>query len=108
MSKGNPPPDGNGAGALRGARAIRKQAPARRHPASGQQPPAGPGAQAPAGSAPRSNALRCPACGKPAAWEDNPSRPFCSERCRLLDLGKWADGSYAIPAEPVPDKDDEE
>lgn len=38
----------------------------------------------------------CPACGKPAAWEDNPDRPFCSERCRLLDLGAWADERYVL------------
>jgi len=51
--------------------------------------------------------IKCPQCGKPAAWEGNPSRPFCSERCRLIDLGQWADGSYAIPAEKVPDKEEE-
>lgn len=28
---------------------------------------------------------------------DNKFRPFCSERCKLIDLGAWADGSYAIP-----------
>jgi uncharacterized protein len=50
----------------------------------------------------------CPRCGKPAQWEGNPHRPFCSERCRMIDLGHWADGSYAIPDEKVPDKDDEE
>ncbi|MFI5400559.1 MAG: DNA gyrase inhibitor YacG [SAR324 cluster bacterium] len=52
--------------------------------------------------------MKCPQCGKPARWEGNPDRPFCSERCRLIDLGQWADGGYAIPAEKVPDKDDEE
>ena len=30
-------------------------------------------------------------------------RPFCSERCKLQDLARWADGSYRIAAEPVPD-----
>ncbi|MGE3579331.1 MAG: DNA gyrase inhibitor YacG [Vicinamibacterales bacterium] len=30
-------------------------------------------------------------------------RPFCSERCRNLDLARWVDGSYRVPAEPVPD-----
>ena len=30
-------------------------------------------------------------------------RPFCSERCRLLDLARWVDGSYRIPGDPVPD-----
>ncbi|HIE55890.1 MAG TPA: DNA gyrase inhibitor YacG [Chromatiaceae bacterium] len=32
----------------------------------------------------------CPTCGKPVKWgEESPSRPFCSERCRLIDLGEW-------------------
>ena len=43
--------------------------------------------------------LQCPQCRKETAWEGNPSRPFCSERCRLLDLGAWVDESYRIPAE---------
>jgi uncharacterized protein len=45
-----------------------------------------------------------------AAWEGNRFRPFCSERCRMIDLGQWADGTYALPAEKVesdPDPDDE-
>lgn len=32
---------------------------------------------------------------------DPAHRPFCSERCRLLDLAAWADGSYRVPGEPV-------
>lgn len=32
-------------------------------------------------------------------------RPFCSERCKMQDLAKWADGAYRIPAEPAPDTD---
>jgi hypothetical protein len=44
--------------------------------------------------------LRCPICKKPAKTAD-PDFPFCSERCRLIDLGKWASGGYVIssPAE---------
>ena len=38
---------------------------------------------------------RCPVCGKPAA---HAHRPFCSPRCRDLDLGRWLKGDYAIPA----------
>jgi endogenous inhibitor of DNA gyrase (YacG/DUF329 family) len=41
----------------------------------------------------------CPTCKKETAWEGNPFRPFCSERCRLLDLGKWASEEYRIPEE---------
>lgn len=37
----------------------------------------------------------CPICKKNSQWE---SRPFCSERCRQIDLGKWLNGSYAIAA----------
>jgi hypothetical protein len=40
----------------------------------------------------------CPQCGNASSLTpDNPARPFCSERCRLIDLGAWADGSYSIP-----------
>lgn len=43
---------------------------------------------------------RCPQCGNPAgAGPDNRFRPFCSERCKLADLGQWFAGRYAIPAE---------
>jgi endogenous inhibitor of DNA gyrase (YacG/DUF329 family) len=34
-------------------------------------------------------------------------RPFCSERCKIQDLARWADGAYRIPAEPVAEPDDE-
>ena len=48
--------------------------------------------------------VACPACGKPAAFGPaNRWRPFCSERCRLADLGGWASESYRIPAEPSAD-----
>ena len=41
----------------------------------------------------------CPTCGKPAEYrESNPWRPFCSERCRSIDLGAWASEAYRIPA----------
>ena len=42
--------------------------------------------------------VNCPQCGKPARWDPaNPFRPFCSERCRLIDLGAWASENYRIP-----------
>lgn len=49
--------------------------------------------------------VACPGCGKPAAFSpENPWRPFCSERCRSLDLGAWASEAYRIPLrEPGPD-----
>ncbi len=41
--------------------------------------------------------LRCPTCRAPVVPpDDNPAFPFCSERCRLVDLGRWVDGRYAI------------
>lgn len=39
---------------------------------------------------------RCPICRKPTDSEDNSDFPFCSERCRLLDLGNWASEKYKI------------
>src|SRR3954468_17105859 len=41
------------------------------------------------------NAKRCPICGKPAT---DASKPFCSERCRDVDLNRWLSDSYRIPA----------
>ncbi len=40
--------------------------------------------------------IKCPQCKKSVSWKENPDRPFCSERCRLLDLGQWADESYRV------------
>ena len=46
---------------------------------------------------------KCPTCNKVVVLnKDNPTRPFCSERCKLVDLSKWLDGSYAIPGDDVP------
>ena len=42
----------------------------------------------------------CPVCRKPTAWEANPSKPFCSERCRLKDLGAWASEDYRVAGKP--------
>ena len=39
--------------------------------------------------------MKCPICGKPVEMTD-PEMPFCSERCRLLDLGNWASEKYVI------------
>jgi endogenous inhibitor of DNA gyrase (YacG/DUF329 family) len=60
--------------------------------------------------------MNCPICKKPVADEgaDRPvSYPFCSERCKLIDLGRWLDGKYQIPvqdndhqsSDSVPDDD---
>jgi len=42
-------------------------------------------------------AVKCPRCGTQVDWDANPFRPFCSERCRLLDLGAWLGEKYVIP-----------
>ena len=49
--------------------------------------------------------LRCPTCKNPVKSTD-PDFPFCSERFRLLDLGKWASGQYVVSS-PVTDISDE-
>ena len=42
--------------------------------------------------------VSCPQCGAPVAWEpESCYRPFCSERCRMIDLGAWASESYRVP-----------
>jgi hypothetical protein len=41
--------------------------------------------------------LLCPRCRAKTAWEGNPYRPFCSARCRSIDLGAWADEEYRVP-----------
>lgn len=49
-------------------------------------------------------ARRCPQCGAAIAWEDNPFRPFCSQRCKLIDLGNWLGERYVIPGAPAADE----
>lgn len=45
--------------------------------------------------------VKCPQCNSPSPYsEANKWRPFCSERCRLIDLGEWASEGYQIAAEP--------
>ena len=51
---------------------------------------------------------RCPICSKrftTASLDDLPSFPFCSERCRLVDLGRWIDGSYTISEKAPADEE---
>lgn len=49
----------------------------------------------------KTKSLRCPAC-RTLVLHDNANFPFCSDRCRLIDLGKWASGGYVIST-PVTD-----
>ncbi len=46
--------------------------------------------------------IKCPQCGEMFELNASNSKPFCSERCKLIDLGAWADGSYSVPAEESP------
>ncbi len=43
--------------------------------------------------------VKCPQCGTETEYTGNEFRPFCSERCKLLDFGAWADEEYNIPSE---------
>ena len=56
--------------------------------------------------------VNCPTCRKEVEWENNPHRPFCCERCRLIDLGAWTQERYRIAGEEVDynraDDDDDE
>lgn len=54
--------------------------------------------------------VECPTCGAPVVWEaQSKFRPFCSHRCRLIDLGAWAAEEHRIPVEDaVPDWADDE
>ena len=55
--------------------------------------------------------VRCPKCNGAIPWStDNPYRPFCSKRCKLIDLGQWATGAYRVPEQESnsgPDEDQE-
>ena len=48
--------------------------------------------------------VKCPTCDKAVAWiTASKFRPFCSDRCRIIDLGEWADGNRVIPSDPEHD-----
>ena len=53
--------------------------------------------------------VTCPTCGKAVEWShDSPYRPFCSKRCKLIDLGEWMDEGHRIPGEEAEDRPDPE
>ena len=43
--------------------------------------------------------VKCPTCGRRTEYEGNEHRPFCSERCKLIDFGAWANEEYSLPVE---------
>ncbi|NTU42894.1 MAG: DNA gyrase inhibitor YacG [Nitrospirales bacterium] len=51
--------------------------------------------------------VTCPTCRKKTTWEENPWRPFCSERCKMVDLGKWAAEEFKVPGEEIGKERDE-
>ena len=51
--------------------------------------------------------VTCPHCGKPVEWSPAARwRPFCSERCKLMDLGAWATEKYRVPVQSDDDEDE--
>jgi uncharacterized protein len=44
---------------------------------------------------------KCPTCGKAVERQGDPWRPFCSERCQLIDFGRWADEEYRVPGRQI-------
>jgi endogenous inhibitor of DNA gyrase (YacG/DUF329 family) len=44
---------------------------------------------------------RCPTCNEPVDAATSKLAPFCSERCKLIDLGKWLDGEFSVPGDPA-------
>jgi endogenous inhibitor of DNA gyrase (YacG/DUF329 family) len=50
----------------------------------------------------------CPICKNKTTWEENPWRPFCSERCKLADLGKWVLEEYKIEGRQEENEDEGE
>ena len=56
---------------------------------------------------PAARHVPCPTCGRPALFAPaNPARPFCSDRCRGVDLGAWANERYRVAAPPAQEDDD--
>jgi len=56
---------------------------------------------------PKTKIVNCPRCGAPVEWApENRYRPFCSERCKLIDLGAWATESYRVPVEPTDESEE--
>jgi endogenous inhibitor of DNA gyrase (YacG/DUF329 family) len=56
----------------------------------------------------KKRSVPCPQCGQAVEWSpENRFRPFCSERCKLIDLGAWASESYRVPIAERPEDSDE-
>lgn len=51
--------------------------------------------------------VSCPTCKKKFSYYSSDFRPFCSERCRLIDLGQWLTESYAVPVQKLTEEEQE-
>ncbi|ABA88888.2 protein of unknown function DUF329 [Syntrophotalea carbinolica DSM 2380] len=51
--------------------------------------------------------VKCPHCGASKPWEGNAYRPFCSSRCRQMDLGAWVDEEYRVPDASCPSDEEQ-
>lgn len=53
--------------------------------------------------------ILCPTCGKVNTWTtENTNKPFCSDRCKLIDLGDWANEKFKVPGGPADPMEDRE
>jgi endogenous inhibitor of DNA gyrase (YacG/DUF329 family) len=52
--------------------------------------------------------VKCPTCRREIDWSNSPFRPFCSERCRMIDLGAWLTEQRSIPADSAPLESDQD
>ncbi|MBI5460855.1 MAG: DNA gyrase inhibitor YacG [Gammaproteobacteria bacterium] len=60
-------------------------------------------------TSPKQPRVACPTCGKKIPWStENRWRPFCSERCRMIDLGEWLSENVCIAGDEEPPEDDAE
>ncbi len=50
--------------------------------------------------------VKCPHCGREGEWSGNPFRPFCSERCKMTDLGGWFSEEYRISGDEPADEEE--
>ena len=51
---------------------------------------------------PRSSTMVCPTCGRKFLLDETPTPPFCSQRCQMIDLGRWLDEDIGLPHEGDP------
>ncbi|HMF55443.1 MAG TPA: DNA gyrase inhibitor YacG [Pyrinomonadaceae bacterium] len=52
--------------------------------------------------------MKCLTCNRVIVWEGNEWRPFCSERCKMIDFGRWANEEYRVPSEDRPSREEVE